>query len=69
MKGDSALARFDGRIGIITGAASSIGKETAICFAAEGGTPVTARSAWSFVSAWRLRRVSARMARNGADRR
>jgi 3-hydroxybutyrate dehydrogenase len=36
------MARFDGRIGIITGAASGIGKEIALRFAAEGGTPVIA---------------------------
>lgn len=36
------MARFDKKIGIITGAASGIGKEIAIRFAAEGGTPVIA---------------------------
>jgi 3-hydroxybutyrate dehydrogenase len=36
------MARFDGRIGIITGAASGIGKEIAVRFAAEGGIPVIA---------------------------
>lgn len=36
------MARFDGRIGLITGAASGIGKEIAIRFAAEGGTPIIA---------------------------
>ncbi|QEL26237.1 3-hydroxybutyrate dehydrogenase [Bosea sp. F3-2] len=36
------MARFDGRVGIITGAASGIGKEIAIRFAAEGGIPVIA---------------------------
>ncbi|QDQ86392.1 3-hydroxybutyrate dehydrogenase [Alcaligenaceae bacterium SJ-26] len=36
------MSRFDGKIGIITGAASGIGKEIALRFAAEGGTPVIA---------------------------
>lgn len=36
------MARFDGKIGIITGAASGIGKEIALRFAAEGGIPVIA---------------------------
>jgi len=36
------MARFDGRICLITGSASGIGKEIAIRFAAEGGTPVIA---------------------------
>jgi 3-hydroxybutyrate dehydrogenase len=36
------MARFDGRVGIVTGAASGIGKEIAIRFAAEGGIPVIA---------------------------
>ncbi|MGE0223808.1 MAG: 3-hydroxybutyrate dehydrogenase [Acetobacteraceae bacterium] len=36
------MARFDGRVGIITGAASGIGKEIALRFAAEGGIPVIA---------------------------
>ena len=36
------MARFTNRIGIITGAASGIGKEIALRFAAEGGTPVIA---------------------------
>lgn len=36
------MARFDNKIGIITGAASGIGKEIALRFAAEGGTPVIA---------------------------
>src|SRR5262249_22033390 len=36
------VARFDGRVAIITGAASGIGKEIAIRLAAEGGIPVIA---------------------------
>ena len=36
------MARFDGRVGIITGAASGIGKEIAKRLAAEGGIPVIA---------------------------
>jgi 3-hydroxybutyrate dehydrogenase len=36
------MARFTNRVGIITGAASGIGKEIAFRFAAEGGTPVIA---------------------------
>jgi 3-hydroxybutyrate dehydrogenase len=36
------MARFDKKVGIITGAASGIGKEIALRFAAEGGTPVIA---------------------------
>jgi 3-hydroxybutyrate dehydrogenase len=36
------MARFSKRVGIITGAASGIGKEIAIRFAAEGGTSVIA---------------------------
>jgi 3-hydroxybutyrate dehydrogenase len=36
------MARFDGRIAIVTGAASGIGKEIATRFAAEGATPVIA---------------------------
>ncbi|MGP9679396.1 3-hydroxybutyrate dehydrogenase [Halomonas sp. AOP27-A1-41] len=36
------MARFDNRIGLITGSASGIGKEIAIRFAAEGGTPIIA---------------------------
>ncbi len=36
------MARFDGRIAIVTGAASGIGKEIALRLAAEGGTPVIA---------------------------
>jgi len=36
------MSRFDGRVAIVTGAASGIGKEIAIRFAAEGGIPVIA---------------------------
>jgi 3-hydroxybutyrate dehydrogenase len=36
------MARLDGRIAIITGAASGIGKEIAVRLAAEGGVPVIA---------------------------
>lgn len=36
------MARFDGRVGIITGGASGIGRATATRFAAEGGTAVIA---------------------------
>ena len=36
------MARFDNKVGIITGAASGIGKEIALRYAAEGGTPVIA---------------------------
>ncbi|GAA3677877.1 SDR family oxidoreductase [Arthrobacter ginkgonis] len=36
------MARFDGRVGIITGGASGIGRATATCFAAEGGTAIIA---------------------------
>ena len=36
------MARFDGRVAIVTGSASGIGKEIALRFAAEGGIPVIA---------------------------
>ena len=36
------MARFDGRVAIVTGAASGIGKEIAKRLAAEGGIPVIA---------------------------
>jgi 3-hydroxybutyrate dehydrogenase len=36
------MARFDKQVGVITGAASGIGREIALRYAAEGGTPVIA---------------------------
>ncbi|HEY4170163.1 MAG TPA: 3-hydroxybutyrate dehydrogenase [Reyranella sp.] len=36
------MSRFDSQVGIITGAASGIGKEIALRYASEGGTPVIA---------------------------
>ena len=36
------MSRFDGKVGIITGAASGIGRQIALRFAAEGGIPVVA---------------------------
>jgi 3-hydroxybutyrate dehydrogenase len=36
------MARFDNKVAIVTGAASGIGKEIALRYAAEGGTPVIA---------------------------
>jgi 3-hydroxybutyrate dehydrogenase len=36
------MARFDNKVAIVTGAASGIGKEIALRFAAEGGIPVIA---------------------------
>src|SRR5215510_6596433 len=36
------MSLFDGKVAIVTGAASGIGKEIALRFAARGGTPVIA---------------------------
>jgi len=38
----TTMARFDGKVAIITGAASGIGKDIALHFAAKGGIPVIA---------------------------
>jgi len=37
------MSRFTGRVAIVTGAASGIGKEIALRLAAEGGIPVIGR--------------------------
>jgi 3-hydroxybutyrate dehydrogenase len=42
LKGNSVVSHFDEKVAIVTGAASGIGKEIALRFAAEGGIPVIA---------------------------
>jgi 3-hydroxybutyrate dehydrogenase len=42
LKGRIAMTRFGGQVAIVTGAASGIGKQIALRFAAEGGSPVIA---------------------------
>ena len=56
------MARFDKQVGIITGAASGIGKEIALRYAAGGGTPVIADLNLDAASA-----TAAEIRKTGAD--